>query len=101
MKALNCKLYVLFLIIAFTFLKAQNNSFIYELNYKPNSDSLKTEKILFYLDIKGNESTFRSDKFRQSDSLRALSYEYHEPSTIKNLFIELKEISILNTIQLQ
>lgn len=62
----------LFLIgIVSGFLKAQNSSFIYELNYKYNSDSLKTEKIIFYLDIKNKESIFRSDKFRQSDSLRA------------------------------
>ncbi|QBJ88106.1 GLPGLI family protein [Chryseobacterium gleum] len=54
-----------------TFLKAQNSSFIYELNHKPNSDSLITDKIVFYLDIKDKESSFRSEKFRKSDSLRA------------------------------
>jgi GLPGLI family protein len=54
-----------------TFLKAQNSSFIYELNYKSGSDSLKNDKIIFYLDVKNKESIFRSDKFRESDSLRA------------------------------
>lgn len=54
-----------------TFLKAQNSSFIYELNYKPSSDSFKNERIVFYLDVKNKESLFRSDKFRESDSLRA------------------------------
>jgi len=34
------------------------------------NDSLKNEKIIFYLDIKNKESLFRSDKFRYSDSLR-------------------------------
>ncbi|WP_312392377.1 GLPGLI family protein [Chryseobacterium sp.] len=62
--------YIFFLMLAPTFLKAQQSSFIYELNYKPISDSLKTEKIVFYLDIKNKESLFRSDKFRRSDSLR-------------------------------
>ncbi|RQO41544.1 GLPGLI family protein [Chryseobacterium sp. KBW03] len=60
-----------YLIIMVSFLKAQNTSFIYELNYKPNSDSLKTEKTVFYLDVKDQEYVFRSDKFRESDSLRA------------------------------
>ncbi|MFZ4931081.1 GLPGLI family protein [Chryseobacterium sp. Mn2064] len=53
------------------FLKAQNSTFIYELNYKPYSGSLKTEKIIFYLDSKDGASIFRSEKFRQSDSIKA------------------------------
>lgn len=49
---------------------SQNSSFVYEMNFKPNSDSSKTEKIIYFLDIKNQESIFRSDKFRSSDSLR-------------------------------
>ena len=49
---------------------SQNSSFIYELNFKPNSDSTKTEKIIYFLDVKYKESIFRSDKFRSGDSLR-------------------------------
>lgn len=48
----------------------QNSSFIYDLKFKPNTDSLKTEDVRFYLDVMGKESLFRSDKFRKSDSLR-------------------------------
>lgn len=68
MKILNC---LFLLMIVSTFSKAQNSSFIYELNYKPISDNIQSEKIVFYLDIKNKESLFRSDKFRVSDSLRA------------------------------
>lgn len=53
------------------FLKAQSSSFIYQLNYRADSDNFKSEKNIFYLDIKNKESLFRSDKFRESDSLRA------------------------------
>lgn len=53
-----------------SFFYAQNSSFIYKLNYKLNSDSIKTENIVFFLDIKDGESLFRSEKFRNSDSLR-------------------------------
>ncbi len=60
----------LFAILFSIFIMSQNSSFIYELNYKPNADSLKTEKIIYYLDIKNNESIFRSDAFRYSDSIR-------------------------------
>ena len=70
MKILNffCSLFLL--MTASTFLKAQHSSFVYELNYKPTLDSIKSDKIVFYLDIKNKESLFRSDKFRRSDSLR-------------------------------
>ena len=64
------KLSLIFVILA-SFCFGQKTSFIYELNYKPNSDSLITDKIVFYLDVKDKESSFRSDKFRRSDSLRA------------------------------
>jgi GLPGLI family protein len=59
------------IIVNLTFLSAQHSSFIYELNYKPVSDSIKAEKIVFYLDVRNKESLFRSDAFRLSDSLRA------------------------------
>lgn len=58
------------LIMVSSSLKAQHSSFTYELSYKPDSDSLKTEKIIFYLDVKNKESLFRSEQFRRSDSLR-------------------------------
>ncbi|RXM38131.1 GLPGLI family protein [Chryseobacterium sp. CH21] len=93
MKALNFYRFF-FLFIISTSLKAQNSSFIYELNYKPNSDSLKTEKIIFYLDVRGKESSFRSHQFRRSDSLRAkqgwgngFDMEYNN----KQLYIYKKE----------
>ncbi|MCF2220966.1 GLPGLI family protein [Chryseobacterium sp. PS-8] len=70
MKIFNFFCCILLHVIAPAFLQAQKSSFIYELNYRPLSDSVKKEKITFYLDIKDNESLFRSDKFRYSDSLR-------------------------------
>ncbi|MGV2449761.1 UNVERIFIED_CONTAM: GLPGLI family protein [Ralstonia mannitolilytica] len=70
MKVLVFFCYSFSLLITSEFLKAQKSSFIYELNYQPGSDSLKKEKIIFNLDIKGKESLFRSDKFRESDSLK-------------------------------
>ncbi|MDQ1858520.1 GLPGLI family protein [Chryseobacterium sp. WLY505] len=60
-----------FIIMFISFLNAQNFSFIYELSYKPNSDNLKYENFIFYLDIKDKSSVFRSYQFRLSDSLRA------------------------------
>ena len=60
-----------FILILFpTLIFTQNSSFIYEMKFKPNSDSTKTEKIIYFLDVKNQESIFRSDKFRTSDSLR-------------------------------
>ncbi|QBO58644.1 GLPGLI family protein [Chryseobacterium salivictor] len=53
-----------------TLIFSQNSSFIYEMKFKPNSDSTKTEKIIYFLDVKNQESIFRSEKFRTSDSLR-------------------------------
>lgn len=60
----------LILILIPTLFFSQNSSFIYEMNFKPNSDSIKTEKINYILDVKNQESIFRSDKFRNFDSLR-------------------------------
>lgn len=71
MKILNLRYSLFFLIAVFSYLKGQSSSFKYELSYKPDSDSLKTEKIIFYLDVKNKESLFRSEQFRHSDSLRA------------------------------
>ncbi|WP_347218000.1 GLPGLI family protein [Chryseobacterium sp.] len=70
MKILTFGYCFLFLIMVSNYVNAQNSSFIYELNYKTHSDSLKSEKIIFYLDVKNKESVFRSEKFRESDSLR-------------------------------
>lgn len=53
-----------------SFIFGQNSSFIYELKYRPNSDSARTEKLTYYLDVRDKESLFRSAKFRKSDSLR-------------------------------
>ena len=71
MKIFNLFLFILLITLKCTFLNAQHSSFIYELNYKPVSDSIRAEKIVFYLDVKNKESLFRSDAFRLSDSLRA------------------------------
>ena len=71
MKILNSFFYIFLITLGSTFLNAQHSSFIYELNYKPISDTIKKDKIVFYLDIKDKESLFRSDSFRRSDSLRA------------------------------
>lgn len=71
MKTLSFSGYFLLLVTVSTFLNAQHSSFIYDLYYKTISDSIKKDKIIFYLDIKDKESLFRSDTFRRSDSLRA------------------------------
>lgn len=64
------KVHLIILILFSSFLFGQNSSFIYDLKYKPNSDSTKTEKVTYYLDVREKESLFRSNKFRRSDSLR-------------------------------
>jgi GLPGLI family protein len=71
MKILYSFFFIFPITLGFTFLNAQQSSFVYELNYKLISDSIKKEKIVFYLDLKDKESLFRSDAFRRSDSLRA------------------------------
>lgn len=62
-------LFIFFLTI--TFLKAQSSSILYELIYKPSTDSkdTATKSAVYYLDILNRESVFRSDFRRQSDSL--------------------------------
>ncbi|MGA9211499.1 GLPGLI family protein [Kaistella sp.] len=65
---MNLKFFIL--ILTPTLIFSQNSSFIYEMNFRPNSDSIKTQKIIYFLDVKDKESIFRSDKFRTGDSLR-------------------------------
>ncbi|WP_426474410.1 GLPGLI family protein [Chryseobacterium balustinum] len=62
---------LLFFIIISNIVTAQNSTFIYDLKYKMYPDSLSVENVKFYLDIKDDQSVFRSKMFRKSDSLRA------------------------------
>lgn len=48
---------------------SQNTSFIYELKYRPNAEKQYYKDQLFYLDIYGKESIFRSQHERSADSL--------------------------------
>lgn len=48
---------------------SQNISFIYELKYKLNSNKTDYKDELFYLDVSDEESIFRSERDRSSDSL--------------------------------
>ncbi|WP_407484163.1 GLPGLI family protein [Elizabethkingia meningoseptica] len=50
-------------------ISAQNSSIIYALTYKPSTQDVYTKKKTFFLDIIGNESVFRQDFRRNSDSL--------------------------------
>ncbi len=114
------KIFTIFLFsLGVIFIKSQNSSFVYELNYKPNHEEEHIEKLVFFLDVKNSQSVFRSDRFRYSDSLRAaITWEdcqklqrnlYNEPlamisksdvtsfdengNVIKTNFKEMKEAS--------
>ncbi len=50
-------------------LLGQKSSFIYELKYKPHTDSIRLDTITYYLDRDKDVSLFRSAMFRKSDSL--------------------------------
>ncbi len=60
---------LLYLLLTFSTILSQSASFIYELKYKPNADKEYYKDQLFYLDIYGKESIFRSQHERSSDSL--------------------------------
>ncbi len=53
-------IFLLFSILAL----GQNSSFIYELNYKPNSDSVKTEKNIYFFGVKKWKCLSKFLKFR-------------------------------------
>lgn len=65
----NIKTYLLLFVIISCNVLGQKSSFIYELKYKPHTDSIKLEAITYYLDTDKNLSLFRSIMFRKSDSL--------------------------------
>lgn len=90
------KIFIIFLLLA-NFVFAQNISFVYELKYKPdsNNDSLVTET--YYLDVSGDQSVFRSEQARISDSLKdKMGYRGIEKTTFNQLYViknrESKEI---------
>jgi len=88
---------LLILLLLSNFVFAQNISFVYELKYKPdsNKDSLLTE--VYYLDVLGNQSVFRSEQARISDSLKYnMGFRGIEKITFTELYViknrESKEI---------
>lgn len=88
---------LLILLLLSNFVFAQNVSFVYELKYKPdsNKDSLVTEA--YYLDVSGNQSVFRSEHVRNSDSLKdKMGYRGVEKITFSQLYViknrESKEV---------
>lgn len=96
------KNYLFFLLIILSnFLTAQNLSFIYELTYRNYPDTLSVDKIKFYLDIKDQQSVFRSGMFRKSDSLQAVrGYPngFETEFNNKQLYVE-KNISTNTTLK--
>lgn len=63
-------IFIIFILLITNLLYGQNITCIYELKFRPNpnrKDSLITN--MYYLDIHGNESIFRSEFERESDSL--------------------------------
>lgn len=60
-----------FLIFFFTVTTAQNtvNRFFYELTFRPNKDSLKTEKEMMILDLDKTQSVYQSYEFVVMDSI--------------------------------
>ncbi|WP_042720139.1 GLPGLI family protein [Flavobacterium sp. B17] len=56
-------------LITFSTVLSQSTSFIYELKYRPNAQKQYYKDQLFYLDVYGKESIFRSQHERTSDSL--------------------------------
>ncbi|WP_407481915.1 GLPGLI family protein [Elizabethkingia meningoseptica] len=63
------RIILIIIIFVSSFFSAQNSSIIYELTFKPSTNSTSTKAKTFFLDIIGNESVFRDDFRRQSDSL--------------------------------
>ena len=54
---------------------SQINRFYYELNYKPNKDSSKIEKLLTVLDIKDGKSLYLNQELAVHDSIITASNE--------------------------
>ncbi|MGC4128202.1 MAG: GLPGLI family protein [Bergeyella sp.] len=63
------KLFFVFSIVISSVFYAQNITFEYELKFKPNPDKNSFEIDVYYLDVLGQQSVFRSQKDRRSDSL--------------------------------
>jgi len=59
-----------------TIFSAQNSSILYELTYKPSTNNTYTKTKTFFLDIIGNESVFRDDFRRYSDSIMHYSASF-------------------------
>ncbi|SEQ20522.1 GLPGLI family protein [Epilithonimonas lactis] len=67
------KLLTIASLLILTSVNAQVHRFYYELTYKPNKDSVKTEKEMMVLDVAKDESVFLPYKQLQYDSLLAAS----------------------------
>jgi len=65
----NIKNHLLLFVMISCHLLGQKSSFIYELKYKPHTDSIRLDTITYYLDTDKDVSLFRSTMFRKSDSL--------------------------------
>ena len=65
------KFLALFSLLILIFVNSQVHRFYYELTYKPNKDSINTEKEMMVLDVAKDESVFLPYKQLEYDSLLA------------------------------
>lgn len=82
---------LLLLLFITTFLYGQSHTIQYILTYKPSLKSNKKESKLYFLDILNNESLFRSENNRESDSLKSETGYGLARSTIFNEHLYIKK----------
>lgn len=63
------KIFLIWALIFSNVLLAQNITFIYELKYRPSTEKDSIISSIYFLDVLGKQSVFRSEKDRTSDSL--------------------------------
>lgn len=60
-------------IFLFSYAAAQKMTFFYELNYKNNSESSTLNKVNYVLDVDNEESVFRTEIEKKSDSMKSIN----------------------------
>jgi len=91
MRKLFKKYFLLFLLFITIVTHGQSHIIQYVLTYKPSQESNKKSSQLYFLDILNNESVFRSENNRNSDSLKSSTGYGLAKSTVFNEHLYIKK----------
>lgn len=82
------KLLFILIFIVSNVLFAQNITFVYELKHKPKPEKDSVVKELYFLDVLGKQSVFRSEHDRRSDSIKEkTSFGLDKKTNFNQLYI--------------